>query len=228
MKKSIFLAVFACIIFSTTLFAQKGAILLGGNFGINSSSHDEIIKTLTSTGTNTITLTDKTVIGIFSPQIGYSITNNVMIGIEIGLTSIKETDEELVFDEIEEIEIISSNFSAGPFVRYTQPIGGIFSAYGQGTINIITGKSKTKYPGSTTNNQENLSGFGARIFPAIAADVGKGWSLNFSIGNLSFTSTKVEPDDKDQDWEHKYSTIDLSFNPQANIGISKMFGGTAK
>lgn len=220
-------SLFAVLLFCTAASAQKGGILLGGNFGVNTVSHDYIDEI--GSGIK-LTLTDKTVTGVFSPVLGYGITDNLIIGLEIGVTSIKETEEEydFILDEINKIEVITTSLNAGPFVRYTKSLGDVFSVYGQGVISIISGKSETKYPGVADKYIEKLSGFGARVFPAVSANIGSGWAINFSFGNLSFTSTKTEPDDKDEKWEHKYSTLDISFNPQANIGVSKTFGGTAK
>ena len=101
----------------------------------------------------------------------------------------------------------SSTFGAGPFIRYAYPLSSIFAVYGQLNTNFLTGKVD-----GLKNN-----GFSASLFPAIGVNLRNGFALNFSFGNLGYSSLKPKGSKAATDFG-------LSFGSGAGFGISKNFG----
>lgn len=109
-----------------------------------------------------------------------------------------------------------ASWAAGPFVRYTQPLGDLFFIYGQldlgygqptaGTVNGVAYPKPDKY---------NIS---ASLTPAIGMDLDKGFNLYFSFGGFvyNYAKTKAIPD--------AAQSATLNFGHAFQFGVSKFFG----
>ena len=131
----------------------------------------------------------------FAPGVGYQWNDNWTAGLNLDLSGSKNTAK-------------SSFVSAGPFIRYAQPLAGPFAIYGQFNANFLSGKI-----GSTTYN-----GFQGTLFPAIGVDLKNSFALNFTFGALSFTTQKSAGEAESQ------SSFRVAFGSGAGFGISKNFG----
>lgn len=164
--------------------AQRNTLLIYGNVNIGSG-------TVGSTSINNYTI---------APGIGYQWNDNWTGGINLtnGGSSATTTSGK------------TSGLSVGPFIRYTQPLGGIFAIYGQFNANFLSGKA----------NAITYSGFESTLFPAIGVNLKNSFALNFTFGSLSFTSQKVEGA------ANTTNTFHVGFGSGAGFGISKNFGLT--
>ena len=135
----------------------------------------------------------------FSPAVGYQWTDHWTGGVSLNLSSSKSTGE---FGDAK-----SSGVAVGPFVRYAYPLSDIFAIYGQVNANVLSGK----------NEGVSYSGLGASFFPAIGVNLKNGFALNFSFGNLSFTSEKPNNAAK------SLTDFKLGFGSGVTFGISKNF-----
>lgn len=157
--------------------AQSNTLLVYGNVSYDSQK-------IGGSTTNSYT---------FAPGVGYQWNDNWTGGINLNLNGAKDSGK-------------TSNVSVGPFIRYTQPLAGIFAIYGQFNANYLSG---TGY-----------NGFQGTLFPAIGVNLKNSFALNFTFGSLSFTSQKFDG------ISGTSTAFHLGFGSGAGFGISKNFGLT--
>lgn len=100
------LSFFILFLLSSSVIAQKNSVLLFGNISLY---HDK--STMNGNDYSNSSFG-------FMPGIGYGFSNNWTAGVNLGYLKYKNS-------------YTSHSYSAGPFVRYTQKISEIFSAFGQ-------------------------------------------------------------------------------------------------
>ncbi|RYY67834.1 MAG: porin family protein [Chitinophagaceae bacterium] len=144
----------------------------------------------------------------FNPYIGYQFNNHWTAGVVAGISTAKQ--------EQGPNEQKGSNFSAGPFVRYTKTVSDIFALYGQLEGRFGSGKSKSN--GITLSEGTFNS---VNLFPAAFINLKNNFGLNFNFGGISYGSNKPEGGESN-------TNFNLNFGKVANIGISKNFGGKRK
>jgi hypothetical protein len=196
MKKSLLILALAVFSFAN---AQKGTILVSGNVGYSSQ------KTNNSGGSPDYTNFN------FSPKVGYQYNDNWTMGVESTIANSKSTYS------IGDLK--SNSFSVGGFVRYSKPIGGIFSVYadlGTGYHNV----EQTNYNGGdfpyTSTSKAN--GFYVGITPALLLNITKGFGLNFNIGGLGYNTLNNTTNNGSD-----YRNFNFSFGQAFSVGISKNF-----
>lgn len=162
--------------------AQSNTLLVYGNVGFDSQKAG-------NTTANSYNV---------SPGVGYQWNDNWTAGLNLGLTGRSTTTNSITAK--------SSDVAVGPFVRYTQPLAGIFSIYGQFNANFLSG--------------EQYSGFQGTLFPAIGVNLKNSFALNFTFGSLSFTSRKADGA------SNATTDFHFGFGTGAGFGISKNFGLT--
>jgi hypothetical protein len=106
MKKS--LLIFALAVFGIAS-AQKGTVLVLGNVGYYSQKPGDSGNAPTQKTFN------------FSPKVGYQYNDNWTVGVESYISNSKQT--------YTSGEYKSNNFSVGGFLRYSKPLGTLFSVY---------------------------------------------------------------------------------------------------
>jgi len=131
-----------------------------------------------------------------SPGVGYQWNDNWTGGLNLSVGSAKT-------DMVKE-----SSFSVGPFIRYTQPLAGVFAIYGQLNTNYLSGKV----------GNVNYNGFGATLFPAIGVNLKNSFALNFTFGSINFSSQKFDGSSP------AATNFGIAFGSGAGFGISKNFG----
>lgn len=132
----------------------------------------------------------------FSPGVGYQWNDNWTGGLNLSIGSTKLDPDK------------ASSFSVGPFLRYTQPLAGVFAIYGQLNTNYLSGKA----------GNINYNGFGATLFPAIGVNLKNSFALNFTFGSVNFSSQKFDGSSS------KATSFGVAFGSGAGFGISKNFG----
>lgn len=177
MKKILVIAVLGIASFAN---AQKGTILVAGNVAIDSWKQGDA----------------KTSGFEFAPKVGYQFSDNMTVGIE-----------SLVGNSKDEAKVKTNDLKLGAFLRYAQPLAGVFSAY----ADLGAGMQSRKVADAKSN------GFYIGLTPAVAIDLKKSLCLNFSIGGLSYDSMKAKGADD------AANTFNFNFGKTFNVGISKNF-----
>jgi hypothetical protein len=188
MKKAIIIVALA---FVSLANAQKGSVLVAGNVGYSSKNTGE----------------SKSDYFEFAPKVGYQFSDNATVGIEMGYGS--STVSGRVGNAM--VDYKEKDFRLGAFLRYAQPLAGVFSIFGDLGVGMQTAKE--------TNPvfESKGDGFYIGLVPAIGVNMNKGFCLNFSIGGLSYDSLKYDGT------SDATNTFDFTFGKQASIGISKNF-----
>lgn len=179
--------------------AQKGSVLVMGSVTYNSQKDS-----------NSNLEIKQDVFG-FQPKVGYQFHENWTAGIEGNFKNVKQklVDSSQYKDEIYEF---------GGFLRYSKPLGGVFSAYADLGIGYTTRKETFKNEITQTYNDSD--GFYAGITPAIFIDISKGFGLNFNIGGLNYSTLNT---DTASGTSYKTKTFGFTFGESFSVGLSKNF-----
>ncbi len=186
--KKIVLGVLLMTGFALASQAQKGSVLVYGNLAVGTEKDVDDNK--------------MTSFSIF-PGVGYQFDEHWTAGVTGGYGQSK-------FNPEVGADIKASQYAAGVFGRYTHPLGGIFSLYGQ---------LDATYQGRKDAASNKYSGFNFSLTPAIALNVKNGFALNFGFGGIQFETEKLK------DASNSSTFFSVNFGEQFNIGISKNFGG---
>jgi hypothetical protein len=143
-----------------------------------------------------------------NPGIGYQFDNHWTAGLEGGFGTVRTKG---LGSNLWDYE---NKFSAGPFVRYTQPLGrkNIFAFFAQagGGYNGMQRKL-----GGASGAVAHHGGY-AYVRPAIGVNVYKGFALNFGMGGIDFNTMS-------RGNGSNITHFGITFGQQFNIGISKNF-----
>lgn len=169
--------------------AQKGTLLVYGNAGLSTTKNAADQKTTT--------------LGIH-PGVGYQFSDHWTAGVYFDYDHYKNADASK-----------SNSYGVGPFVRYAEPLGGIFSVYGQLQAGYAHSKNEVNVGGVTSKTTAN--GFETKFFPAIFINVKNNFGLNFDFGGIAFNTSKVKGASSSS------NSFDVNFGKTINIGISKNF-----
>jgi hypothetical protein len=176
MKKTIMIV---AATLATLVASAQTKMWIGGNAGYNSSSTDV-------TGD-----TDPKVSGgSFGPQYGYWVNDNIAVGIGLNYSSTTAENG----DDYKSWE--NSSFSATPFVRYYKK-NDKFGVYGELSLSIGSGKTTdTDYLDEETTYE--TKDFSINVGPGVQYWFNDNWSMNTTIGMLSYgTHTDVGQDGDD-------------------------------
>lgn len=144
-----------------------------------------------------------------APGIGYQFNKNWTAGLTLswGQSATNDTG----------FKVTTNSYDMGVFGRYANSCFGssIFSWYGQ--LNITyAGTYVTSGDAPAT---DKASGIHIFLFPAIAANLGHGWALNFAIGGLGYETQKPSGGGNATNY------FDFNFGQEMTFGISKNIGG---
>lgn len=179
----------ALVIVSGATFAQTGGFNKGSIFGTGSvgfSSEEE-------NG-------DKTTSFTFRPKVGYFVTSNVAIGLNLGFTSTKR--------DFGTTDSKSSSFNVGAFGRYYFKPANQFSMF----LNLGFDYMGTKNEIGPAETKEN--GFEIGLAPGFNYFITNRLALEASIGLLGFSSMKP-------DVQGAEATTNFDFN----VGINSISFG---
>lgn len=160
----------ATSLFAINSFAQKstegfskGSIFASGQVGFVTAKQDQV----KGNGFN------------INPRLGYFVSNNIAVGINVGFASIKAEDGATI-DQHE------TSTSFGVFGRYYFTPANKFSFFGNLGVDYTTSKDKLANPEIKTN------GFGVSVSPGISYFLSNNLAIETSIGLLGYKSEKVD------------------------------------
>ena len=122
-----------------------------------------------------------------APKVGYQFSDNITVGLETAV--VNATYMDVVGNNVAEFE--ENGFKLGAFLRYSQPLAGVFSVFGDFGIGMQSAKTSNNIPFS---KERKSDGFYMGVVPAIGVNLKKGFCLNFSIGGLAYDSMKEDFD----------------------------------
>lgn len=232
--------------FAVSSFAQgnicgEGAILLygTGTFARNSGSSTS---KFSNANANTI---DKPTSRMWeiSPGIGFNLTDNLALGIDLRYTGSKTTydrkdpgiygNNPVMPASYGEDQYKTYDLAIGPFVRYSMPIGEHFFWFGQFGAHYLRGTQTTRtvtamVGGNSFTRDDKYKGFDVTYMPAIGIMVCKGTALTFGIGGIGYEWTKVDYSTQGYpagtELSEKNSNFNVTLGQQFNFGIQKYFG----
>jgi outer membrane protein len=146
----------------------------------------------------------------FSPSIGYFVSDNFAVGLNVGISS-QKTDNGFTSSK-------QTTLSFGPFARYYKFTSNEqFAFFAQAGVNVGSGKEDNTPGGETKSSFVNFN-----ISPGFAYFFNNHWAAE-----LSFVGFSVQSNDPNKDaGDDKYSSVifDIrSLNP--SLGIRYHFGG---
>jgi Outer membrane protein beta-barrel domain len=177
MCKKILLSVTAAFCFLQILSAQisKGSVLLGGGFGLNTSTAEQGgFKGKTN--------------GFFlNPAAGVAVKNNLIVGGDLQFNHSKNESVPNYSDK-------NQTYGAGFFVRKYKLITGKFYFFGQGRIGLSYSKGENVQTGNSITNSKGW-GTGFSIQPGISFAVNKRLHIEAGFNDIvtaSYQHRKIE------------------------------------
>ncbi|WP_310556347.1 outer membrane beta-barrel protein [Flavobacterium sp.] len=149
---------------------SKGNVMLSGGFGIVSQSQDEEKFT-----------------GLYiRPKAGYFVSNNIVVGLSLGLSNTKEENGAL--NPI----VKRSQTSIGAFGRYYFTPANKFSFFGELDFNVLSSKTTFINPLPTSSIETKANGFNVGLSPGVSYFISKNFALETSIGLLGYQTEKQD------------------------------------
>ncbi len=199
--KKILLLLLTSLLCTDLLFAQtKGQILLYGTVSLSSQKSEWGQKSFWLRG---------------APGVGYNLSDNWAVGasgsyqfnsrVDSGAKAMKTSD---------------GLWSAGPFIRYTQPLGELFFIYGQ--LDLAYGQPTAGTVNGVAGPKPNAYNISANLMPAVGMELNNGFNFYFAFGglNYNYNKTKTIPD--------AAQSVTLNFGHAFQFGVSKFFGDNGR
>ena len=195
--KSIYLSGVLVLLCLTPVFSQlnKGNNLVGANLGIDHTFRN-YISDQSEHGSSMFTV---------SPNYGYFINNNTVIGLNLGL----QYNKRFSYFETTDYDNINTIIFTLPYIKYYHPVNDKLFIYGLffGGPQFGTGKlERTALP----TVKENIIGYKFGISPGLSISVTQKCFLDLSFMNFGYDFKKTT--EKDTDDVNKEGTLDLNFN----------------
>lgn len=181
MKKLLFAA--ALVAFGFTANAQEEQtfgfaeddVIVEGNLGFN-SENDKNTEIETSAFE-------------FNPKVGYFLSDDLAVGVQLMLDTDKETDG------MADTETKTTTFGAGVFARYYfLDLGKRFKTYGEFGVGFDSAKTEVEVPGVDVDDFKT-NGIGAGLGLGLNYFVKENIAINFALTDvLSFRSDKADVD----------------------------------
>jgi hypothetical protein len=150
----------------------------------------------------------------FSPSVGYMLTNKIGVGLNVGLTNSKTTNEDP--NPIDETAEIRNNF--GLFGRYYAIHTETFGFWGQLDVAFGSGKNEGTALGTTV--EEKVNTFSVGISPGIQYWFSPAWSITATAGFLGYRSETIGEGAAEDQTNGLEATIDFN---SANFAINFHF-----
>jgi hypothetical protein len=150
----------------------------------------------------------------FSPSVGYMLTNKIGVGLNLGLTNSKTTNEDP--NPVDESVSVRNNF--GLFGRYYAIHTETFGFWGQLDVAFGTGKDETTIAGVT--GEDKVSSFAVGISPGIQYWFSPAWSITATAGFLGYRSESIG--DGATEFQNNGLEATIDFNT-ANFAINFHF-----
>ncbi|AUC76779.1 outer membrane beta-barrel protein [Olleya sp. Bg11-27] len=212
MKKLLFTAAVAVLGF-TSVNAQdemttvggfeEGDVFVEGNFGFG-STNDKNTEIKTSSFD-------------FNPKVGYFLSDELAVGVELSLNTDKTTDD------VADSENKNNTFGAGVFARYYfLELGKRFKTYGEFGVDFDS--SKNEQTVASTSSEFKTNGFGAGLGLGMNYFVTENFAINFGLTDiLAYRSDKA-----DVDGAEAVTSFGSNVNVFNNFFATTQFGVTWK
>lgn len=230
--KKLILALLAVGTLGTANAQEPRSILLYGDLGYHSDRHTDNLNTLSSPG-------DKLTMWDVNAGVGYQFNHNWTLGAHVmwGQNADKAGGAGYVSDPFvtnyvnaykltvtEGETFTENNYSVGPFARYSHYIRKSETFFWYSQLDF-------DYQGGYWTNAGNPAflkhtGIYLGLYPALGINVGCGYSLNFSIGGINYTSTKYSGGQAltpTTGSVYSDNAFNFTFGQQVNFGLSKNF-----
>ena len=123
-----------------------------------------------------------------TPAVGFFVSDNIMIGGQLGYTS--TTEDQDIFNDGDLYEVKTNAFEVGAFGRYYATPKSDFSLFAELGIAYATAKQEVE----SFEGESKVNGFGIGFTPGISYFIGSNWAIEATIGELSYTSFKPDND----------------------------------
>ncbi|CAM4449819.1 outer membrane beta-barrel protein [Flavobacterium terrigena] len=147
---------------------SKGNVFVSGAVGFGSSSTADVKETSFT----------------FSPKVGFFVTENIAVGVKLGLESTKNDDG---VDTIEK----TNDFSAGVFGRYYFTPSSQFSVFAQLGVDMTSSKTTTDITGFPSMEGKS-NGFGVAFAPGVNYFLSDNFAIEATWGMLGYNTSKPD------------------------------------
>ncbi len=161
MKKLLFFVAFAGAAFTSNAQFAKGNIYASGSVGYSSSSQGDLKASTMSV----------------SPGVGYFLTNNLSLGLELGVGSESVENASVKTDNL-------SSMSAGVHARYYFTPANKFSFFGNLGVDYMSLNDKI--------DKVKTTGFGLSVSPAISYFLSDKLAMEASFGSIGYSTMKTD------------------------------------
>jgi hypothetical protein len=185
----------------------KGEKMLGGSVGFTSSKTEYKNSTAPESKNNTVTIT---------PQIGFGLGNNWIVGIGLGYSS--SNSEMDNFGSTAEYK--SYVVSPGLFVRKFHTFGDKFGIFGQADAEYVFGKGTSKQTNQPTY-ESDIKGYNIAVSPGAFYKASKRIVIEATVGSLGYTSLTTKPEGSNV--EVTNSQFNLSLTNSLSLGFRLIF-----
>lgn len=219
--KKVILSLAVCAMAAAANAQTAGSILLYGNVGYTSQKDE---RTQSFGGGPSVTSTDKESSFFINPGIGYCITNNLAVGLNVNFTSDKNESPSGTNTQT----IKSNSLLVGPFVRYTKMLGEHFFIYGQLQVGYLHGSEKTETTGSTITPETKYNGVAGALYPAVGIRLTPCVSLTGAFGGVSYdhrTYDNYVPAGVNATDQTKSNDFRINLGQEFMLGVQFNLGG---
>ncbi|WP_425636937.1 outer membrane beta-barrel protein [Algoriphagus yeomjeoni] len=220
------LFLFQLFTFAANAQIQKGSIMLGGNLNyMNSSSNSN--SNISSPSTVNSTTDGKSNSFTFNPKVGFTLSNNWVVGPMLILSSSKGTSESNWLSGSNSITDYTttknSSFGAGAFARKYIQFSDNFSAFGE--VNATLNNRKEYRSSENSSQFEEAENKFNEIQGSIQAGLAyfpKNWiAIELSANILQYSHYGQNRDTELQDFETNQNSFGFNLNASAiNLGVS--------
>jgi hypothetical protein len=176
--------------------AQKGSLLIEGDINYNTTK-DKVYSPAQTSKSSSVA---------YNQLLGYQPLNHWVIGGMLSVTHVKNADGT-------NVSTINGLF-AGPFIRYTYPLGGIFFISGQ--FQASFGNNKSHFTNGSFSSESKNVIHSYDLVPILSMNMKNNFGLNFSIGGAEYSISK-------QDKYNKIQSFTVNFGKMISVGITKKF-----
>ncbi|SHI42874.1 hypothetical protein SAMN02745146_0850 [Hymenobacter daecheongensis DSM 21074] len=194
---------------------KPGTVLLGGSVSYNSGKSEATTSQASTIPKLATDISSRQV--SFSPQVGFFVANNLVLGLNAGVSSDKTTSSQDSYSGVGTPvayanEEILKELHLGPFVRYYHMFGEKAGLYGQvgGGYHRSTRENSSEVPFSYDSESKTTGGY-ANLLPGFVYFPTPKIGLELTMGNIFYSKSS-------------YTSQVLSPNKSESKGNSNRFG----
>ncbi len=210
----------------------QGSMMLGGSLGFSSAGGGTT--TATPGGGGASVSTDQTAVTNwnFSPTFGYFLTDNIAVGIRLGLGS--SNRGQVTSTDTKTTENISSfDLNAELFGRYYMEVGTNLYFFGDAGLGFGSSSWTDRTPDPTNvaalvdGNKNSMSSFGINIAPGLAFFPSEKWGIDFTLNRIigfNMNTNTMEGPNNGGKLEVSTSAFNIGFGLNPSLGLHYYMG----